>query len=56
VWGGRNEQRKRETNMGAVIVMLCGTGSLMTGATVIGGALVALGGVMTLLSSIFSED
>jgi hypothetical protein len=42
--------------MGAFIVMLCGTGSLLTGSVVIGGATIALGGLMVLAGSIFGED
>jgi hypothetical protein len=55
VWDGRNEQRKRETNMGAVIVMLCGAANLFMGNDLVGGCLMALGGLMQLFGSILED-
>jgi hypothetical protein len=42
--------------MAGSIIMLCGSFNVLVGNTVVGGCLMALGGLMLLFSSILSED
>jgi hypothetical protein len=41
--------------MGAFIVMLCGTASLFLGNETLGGCMLALGGLMSLVGSILED-